>query len=764
MTKYTQQPEVTLKIKENQFHENYASIENIEALTPELKKLSDIREKIKQQIHTGLDPLITEPLMDLVSSENLLRISFAKIKSNKGAGTAGSKDESIESFQLQDIKKLHEEIEQGIFKWKALKRVNIKRPGKKPRPLGLPNFTEKLIQNNITMILTSIYEPIFDKTNKNNGFRPFLGTHDCIREITKNENQGLHLAIEGDIQGAFDNVNPSKLIEIIGKTIKDHEFLNLIYEACIVPILYKGLLYKNDLGTPQGSIMSPILFNIYMNEFDDYIIKLFEEMENTYNPTKTNQPTNPKYRKKTNIIIKLKEKLEILQIKKINQRLDQIEKQYEKHLKKAIHKQTIERTKIDTVDHERNKIRHFYNRYADDFLILTNWNTEYCQTLKEKIASFLWEELKLKLSEEKTLITDLRQEQVKYLGFVLFMHKPRLTLRKNSEILTRMWAKQISTGINLEKHYNTLITTGFATKTTLEPTSKPSITFFNDHEIIEYYNSKLLGIANYFIPVIQYRSQLNRTLYILYYSCIKTLAQKYKTTTKKIFKKYGYTEINTDKQNKTKRIVASYLKITKDDKKITKYITLLNPRDTLNNSKIISKNLRNKPQQISNKYNRTIENIWKQYKFNWRTRFKLDEFCNICGATGENTILETHHVKKIGGPTLRKDIPFITNVMQNLNRKQLIICQECHLNIHLGKYDGMSPKQIYDIRLSRIENYLKAKTTSFYKNERIYKSHKIGLIRYNIDPFSRTLKKYVELPKDTTENDAEPQIKDDDIY
>ena len=108
-----------------------------------------------------------------------------------------------------------------------------------------------------------------------------------------------------------------------------------------------------------------------------------------------------------------------------------------------------------------------------------------------------------------------------------------------------------------------------------------------------------------------------------------------------------------------------------------------------------------------------FEHIWTQAKINWGTTFKMDQFCNICGT---DTHLETHHIRKINGPTINEKQTFTQNIMKNLNRKQLIVCQECHNKIHSGQYNQISLEEIYDKRTIQIENNLRSYNTTYYEN------------------------------------------------
>ncbi|MGQ2957962.1 reverse transcriptase domain-containing protein [Agrobacterium sp.] len=209
--------------------------------------------------------------MSLVSSKELIRTSFNKLKKNKGALTPGTSTETSDAFSEEKIGKISKALKDRTFKWSPIKRIYIPKPGKtKKRPLGIPNFSDKIVQNNISLILTAIYEPEFEYINTNFGFRPNKGCNSPIR-IIRTQAHSMDHALEADIEGAYDNVNHKKLIEILRKRIKDEKFLKLIRDGLKCGIISDGLYYDSLLGTPQGGIASPILFNIYMNEFDKFV-------------------------------------------------------------------------------------------------------------------------------------------------------------------------------------------------------------------------------------------------------------------------------------------------------------------------------------------------------------------------------------------------------------------------------------------------------------------------------------------------------------
>ena len=139
------------------------------------------------------------------------------------------------------------------------------------RPITIPPFMDKVIQSSILMVLTSIYEPWFDKLNRSFGFRTSKSSHDAITAICSPQGYNMKIAIEGDIKGAFDNVNREKLLNILALRIKDRKFLNLLKDRLDYSYFDTNKTEKPDLGIPQGGIDSPYLFNIYMHEFDLFV-------------------------------------------------------------------------------------------------------------------------------------------------------------------------------------------------------------------------------------------------------------------------------------------------------------------------------------------------------------------------------------------------------------------------------------------------------------------------------------------------------------
>jgi retron-type reverse transcriptase len=761
--KYSGKPDVTQRISDYLFGlnpEDYARPDQVFSLTPELKTLFEIRLKITNSIKNN-KPIEKIPnLYQLVSSTNLMIISHKMLSKNQGATTEGSENESVENFSFEKIKHISNQLINKQFTWSPIKQIRILKKNKKFRPLGIPNYSEKIVQNNILLILESIYEPIFESKNCSFGFRSHKSCQDAIEEITQYKNQGLTYAIEGDIKGAFDNVHPPTLAKMLSQIIDDKDFINIIFESCVTPIIYNNQLESSLIGTAQGSIISPILFNIYMHHFDIDVHNTLEQLKIQTKPTIfLKDPTSQTYEINRYKLYKFRKRItQIENLKKIRN-LEQNEISEIKKLKKSIKKLLNYRQTHDRYDYSKIQLRYFYNRYADDFIILINKSIFLCKEIIKNLSSILSDKYKLTLSLDKTAITNLKIKHARYLGFTLFMQNRGMVINSKTNLPTKS-GRQILCGPDLQRIYKRLIEKDFAYLSKLRPKACGRLIHLEDHEIIKTYNDILVGTYNYYYPIITYKSEINRIYYILYYSCIKTLAQKHKTTSSKIFKNFGYSEHNYYNQPTNRnRIVSSYT-VTKLNKgKIIqelKYLILFNHRDLkskaydlITKTKITKEEIKkskNSPIQnislesyiysITNNTKlqylipyterRLFEDIWKEAKMNWRTTFKLQEFCSICGAT-EN--LESHHIRKIKGPTIDKNDTFTQTIMKNLNRKQLVVCQNCHNKIHNGQYSGLSLNEIYDRRIITIENQLHSYNTGFYdesqtlnlKNQNNYK-------------------------------------------
>lgn len=451
---------------------------------------------------------------------DIYHIAYQKLYKNKGAGTKGVDNDTADGFSEEKIQKIIKSLKDGTYQPKPVKRTYISKANGKVRPLGIPTFTDKLIQEVLRMILESIYEPIF--LNESHGFRPNRSCHTALRQI-KYGFVAVRWFIEGDIKGCFDNINHIVLSNIISKKIKDARLLKLVYKFLKAGYLEDWKYNKTYSGTPQGGIISPILANIYLNELDQFIEKNSKEFNKPSKQYRTDE-----YMKKQS------------EIASIRYYLAKSEGEERKKLIKDMKKCKLELLKTPMKLQTDKKIR--YIRYADDFLIGVNGSKEDCEKIKKELTLFLRENLKLELSQEKTLITHSCKE-VRFLGY-------NVKVRRNQEIFkvkgpTKNYTKRklnnmVELGIPLdEKITKFLFEKGVIKQKDgkISPKRRQNFITLSDLEIVSAFNAEIRGICNYYNLAVNFY-KLSYFAYLMEYSCLKTLASKHDTSVAKIRKKY----------------------------------------------------------------------------------------------------------------------------------------------------------------------------------------------------------------------------------
>lgn len=761
--------------------------------------LEQIRKRISQQIETSYPRIhpVTD-IFNILCNVDTLRVSYAKVKSNKGSLTPGTDiNITADTINEQKLYELSTKLKNGTFKWKPVRRILIEKPGKpEKRPLGLPDFDDKIVQGAILLILESIYEPEFEFLNCNYGFRPHKDSNYALEKIQRNASF-YQYAIEGDIKGAYDNVNQQKLISIISRRINDKKFLKLIHDGLRCGYLLDFRYFDTLLGTPQGSICSPILFNIYMQEFDKFVLSTLRKQlttpqeQNPNSQTNSQIKTNPKltktetnteyerlrsqrrkamdrltkldqsndpwstispeffcdlflssqfsrmltqshpqmsaYIQKYNEIMNLPpstDKNELrtkrgnirIQIKKFAlknlsaSQLSILANEYRTKLKNTIQGNKTKLSDTPYKDPTRLDIKITYVRYADDWILFVRGTKDIAEKAKEECAIFLKNHLDLTLSLEKTKITDLYNSKATFLGYEIFyqVNKLQKKVDKPNNPTQRFGALQFHPDTKrLEFRFTQK---GYMSKDN-HPREVGFLTPLQDHEIINKFNQFMTGIGNYYIRKLSYPSRLNRWFYILYYSCIKTLATKHKKSVREIINSYGYLDLSNPNLNKIKpkatdkRIVSKY---TFNNN--IQYAVLLNYKELM----FILKKLRQKYEQdlYSNQDPDLVAEIdmLRLHKVNFRTAFKGTSFCSICGKQEKS--LHNHHIRPLKKKNNQKYRGYrgFDKVIASLGRKQIPVCSVCHSNIHNGKYDGLSLEDLYDIRLVAPEGLIGFRT------------------------------------------------------
>jgi len=209
----------------------------------------------------------TENLLEKVIDIQNFSQAFHKVKSNKGApGVDGMGVDELRNYLEKNLTSIRESIQNGKYKPNPVRRAEIPKENGKKRNLGIPTVVDKVVQQAIAQVLTSIYEEQF--SNNSFGFRPRRSAHDVIRQCQAYVDEGYKYVVDMDLEKYFDTVNHSKLIEVLSRTIKDGRLISLIHKYLRAGVVVKHKFEETEIGVPQGGPLSPLLSNIMLNELD----------------------------------------------------------------------------------------------------------------------------------------------------------------------------------------------------------------------------------------------------------------------------------------------------------------------------------------------------------------------------------------------------------------------------------------------------------------------------------------------------------------
>ena len=207
---------------------------------------------------------------------NTIDLAIRKVLSNRGSRTAGidGATRKLYSDYGQRIglrKEIIRKLRSGTYKPSPVRRILIPKEYKPGafRPLGIPNLTDRVVQEGLRFLL----EPIFEQNlfRHSYGFRPFRSTHHAAKRVKALISQGYDWIIEGDIRGFFDNVDHQILLSLLRNRIADGQVIHLIQSILKAGYVEDGLFKRSHLGTPQGGILSPLLANIYLNPLTELV-------------------------------------------------------------------------------------------------------------------------------------------------------------------------------------------------------------------------------------------------------------------------------------------------------------------------------------------------------------------------------------------------------------------------------------------------------------------------------------------------------------
>lgn len=586
-----------------------------------LVNISKNSSKNKDEVFTRLYRYMLRP--------DLYFIAYKNLYINKGASTQGIDNDTADGFSKEKIDRIIQSLSDESYQPKPVRRKYIQKKGnsKKKRPLGIPTFTDKLVQEVLRMILEAVYEPIF--SNNSHGFRPEKSCHTALNSIKK-EFTGTTWFVEGDIKGCFDNINHHVLVDVIGRKIKDARLIKLVWKFLRAGYIEDWKYHTTYSGSPQGGIISPLLANIYLNELD----KFAEKTAKAFYKKRDREHTK-EYDAVMNALVLVKYHLK----KATGQQKSDLLKQ-KKRLQRQLRKIPC--------SSQTDKVMK-YVRYADDFIIGVKGDKIDCEKIKKQFADFISQELKMELSEEKTLITHSSQF-ARFLGYDIRVRRDN-TVKPHGTHLQRTMNMKVELCIPFQEKIMPFLFNKSIIRQlkdgTLEPIARKYLYSCTDLEILTAFNAELRGICNYYALASNYNS-LCYFAYFMEYSCLKTIAGKHKTTARKIISKYSY--------DGSWRIPYK----TKKGIKYSKFADFMKCKKVTDFDEVI------KDYAVMHASTRTT----------FEDRLSA-EVCELCGKI--NAPLEIHHVNKVKN---LKGKDFWEIMMIAKKRKTIAVCKDCHHKIH----------------------------------------------------------------------------------
>lgn len=587
-----------------------------------LKALSD---------HSQSSDYKYERLYRYLFSEEMFAVAYQRIYAKQGNMTPGTDGKTIDEMSLERIERLIVSLKDESYQPHPARRVYIPKKNGKKRPLGIPSFEDKLVQEVVRLLLEAIYEGHFEGTS--HGFRPHRSCHTALGMIQKSF-AGAKWFIEGDIKGFFDNIDHNVLISILRERISDERVLRLIRKFLNAGYVEDWKYNKTYSGTPQGGIISPMLANIYLDKFDKYIKEYAAKFRKG-----DRRSINPEYWRLNNKKNWLKKKLQ-----KTSD--EQIRKSYLYEIAQ-LSKQMLSTPHKDAMDADFRRMQ--YVRYADDFLISVIGSKSECETIKADITQFMREQLKLELSDEKTLITHA-QDKAKFLGYEIFIRKSDAVKRNKDGVLKRDFNGAVVLTLNsavIQKkltEYNALEVRNIDGKDIWWSKPRRYMTPMKPEDILAQYNAETRGLYNYYSLAANVSKECASFAFIMKMSMFKTLGWKLNTSARKVRQKY----------QKDKDFVIPY----NDAKGKQKYRVFYNEGFKKRNA------------QFDVDYDKLPQTMYVPYP-SLVERLK-DGRCELCGKEGKVVM---HHVRTL---TKLKGNNEWEKLMLKRHRKTLVVCEDCN--------------------------------------------------------------------------------------
>ncbi len=574
----------------------------------------------------GRRGLPLEGLYRQLFNPQLYLLAYGRIYSNKGAMTPGPDAETADGMTIAKIERIIDALRHERYRFRPVRRRYIPKKDGKQRPLGLPSWSDKLLGEVIRLLLEAYYEPQFSEHS--HGYRSGRGCHTALGEVARTWT-GTSWLIEGDISQCFDRLDSRVMLETLGEKIHDNRLLRLVGQMLRAGYLEDWVWNATLSGVPQGGVLSPCLSNIYLDRLDKFV-------ETTLLPGYNRgvlRRHNPEYQRVQYALAKARARGDHAAVRVLRQQ---------------------QRGLPSHDQHDPGYRRLRYVRYADDILLGFTGPKAEAEEIKRRLAQFLRDDLKLELSETKTLITHARTSAARFLGYeITVQHDDRKTTAGRRSVNGQIRLR-VPTDV-IKAKCSQYMKRG-------QPADRPGLMNEEDHAIINRYGAEYRGIVQYYLLAGDvYR--LNRLHWVMQTSLLKTLAGKYGSTVTKMAHRYRAMidtphgpyrciQVSVHRGTKRKPLVATFGGIPLRRQKHA----VLKDRE---------------PLPATARRTELIHRL-------------LAGRCEICGHTDEVQVHQIHKLadlQKLGQP----QPPEWVQIMAARRRKTLVVCAACHASIHPGR-------------------------------------------------------------------------------
>jgi len=563
----------------------------------------------------GRRGLPCEELYRQLFNPHLFLMAYGRLYSNHGAMTPGADGETVDGMSLARIGRVIDALRHERYRFQPVKRVYIPKKNGKLRPLGLPSWSDKLVGEVIRLLLEAYYEPRF--SGRSHGFRSGRGCHTALSEVAAKWT-GTAWFIEGDISDCFGSLDHSVMLAILAENIHDNRFLRLIRQMLQAGYLEDWEWNATLSGCPQGGVVSPVLSNIYLDRLDKFA-------ETVLIPEYTRggfRKDNPEYGR-------------------VRMAAARAHRRGDRQTASALRKRLRGLPSGDPRDPGFRRLH--YTRYADDHLLGFTGPRAEAEQIKDRLAAFLRDDLKLELSPEKTLITHARTGAARFLGYEITTQDSRCRRKVNGVIGLRV-PRQV-----IKAKCAPYFKLG-------KPERRTELINCDDLTIISTYGSEYRGLVQYYLLAGDVW-RLTRLRWAAETSMLKTLAAKHESSVTKMARKYKAT-ITTPHGPRT----CFQATVERAGKKplVARFggIPLKRQKKAVIDDRLPA------PPASRNELVTRLRAGW----------------CELCEQRGQ---VEVHQVRRLADLAgNRQPQPEWAQLMARRRRKTLVVCPDCHQRIH----------------------------------------------------------------------------------